>query len=50
MAIFPGHSDRTSYVIAPDGHVLSAYTNLNPDDHVAQTLAALKTWRASHPQ
>jgi peroxiredoxin len=50
LAIFPGHSDRTSYVIAPDGHVLSAYSNLNPNDHVAQTLAALKTWRASHPQ
>ena len=50
LAIIPGHSDRTSYVIAPDGHVLCAYSNLNPNDHVAQTLAALKTWRASHPQ
>jgi peroxiredoxin Q/BCP len=49
LAIFPGHSDRTSYVIAPDGTVLLAYSNLNPDDHVAQTLAALKEWRAKHP-
>jgi peroxiredoxin Q/BCP len=49
LAIAPGHSDRTSYVIAPDGHVLLAYSNLNPDDHVAQTLAALKSWRAAHP-
>ncbi len=49
LAIAPGHSDRTSYVIAPDGHVLLAYSNLNPDDHVAKTLAALKTWRAAHP-
>jgi peroxiredoxin len=49
LAIAPGHSDRTSYVIAPDGHVLLAYSKLNPDEHVARTLAALKTWRAAHP-
>lgn len=49
LALFPGHSDRTSYVIAPDGKVLMTYTNLRPDDHVAKTLAALKTWRADHP-
>jgi peroxiredoxin (alkyl hydroperoxide reductase subunit C) len=49
LAIYPGHSDRTSYVIAPNGKVISVYSNLNPDDHVNQTLAALKTWRASHP-
>jgi peroxiredoxin len=50
LAIAPGHSDRTSYVIAPDGHVLSVYSNLNPDKHVAQTMAALKTWRDAHPK
>lgn len=49
LAIFPGHSDRTSYVIAPDGKVLLAYSNLMPDEHVAKTLAVLKTWRAAHP-
>jgi peroxiredoxin len=49
LAIFPGHSDRTSYVIAPDGKVLLAYSNLNPDDHVARTLEAVKAWRAKHP-
>jgi peroxiredoxin len=49
LAIFPGHSDRTSYVIAPDGKVILAYSNLNPDDHVARTLDALKAWRADHP-
>ena len=49
LALFPGHSDRTSYVIAPDGKVLMSYTNLRPDDHVAKTLAALKTWRGDHP-
>jgi peroxiredoxin Q/BCP len=49
LAIYPGHSDRTSYVIAPDGKVIFAYSNLKPDEHVTQTLAALKTWRAAHP-
>ncbi len=49
MAMWPGHSDRTSYVIAPDGKVILAYSNLNPSDHVSQTLAAVKAWRAAHP-
>jgi hypothetical protein len=28
--------------------VVLAYSNLNPDQHVAKTLAALKAWRGSH--
>ncbi len=39
-------SARTSYVIAPDGTVISAYDNLQADDHVNQTLTALKAWKA----
>ena len=39
-------SARTSYVIAPDGTVLLAYDNLKADDHVNQTLSALKAWKA----
>lgn len=42
-------SGRTSYVVAPDGKIISAYTNLNPSDHVNQTLAAVKAWRAKQP-
>jgi thioredoxin-dependent peroxiredoxin len=49
LAVYPGHSSRTSYVIAPDGKVIFAYSNLKPDEHVAQTLAAVKAWRAAHP-
>jgi peroxiredoxin len=49
LAEHAGYSNRTSYVIAPDGKVLLVYSNMNPDDHVSQTLAALKTWRAKHP-
>jgi peroxiredoxin len=49
LAIYPGHSDRTSYVIAPNGKVLLAYSDLKPDEHVAKTLEAVKAYRAAHP-
>jgi peroxiredoxin len=49
LAIYPGHSDRTSYVIAPDGKVILAYSNLKPDGHVEKTLAAVKAYRMAHP-
>ena len=49
LAIYPGHSDRTSYVIAPNGKVLLAYSDLKPDQHVAKTLEAVKAYRAAHP-
>ncbi len=49
LAMRPGWSDRTSYVIAPGGKILLAYSNLSPTQHVAETLAAVKAWRASHP-
>jgi peroxiredoxin len=49
LAVYPGHSDRTSYVIAPNGVVIYAYSNLKPDEHVWRTLDALKAYRASHP-
>ena len=42
----PGLSGRVSYVIAPDGSVIHAYDNLNPNDHVEQTLGAVKAWKA----
>ena len=38
LAVWPGHSDRTSYAITPDGKVLLAYSNPRPDDHITQTL------------
>jgi len=45
----PLYADRTSYVISPDGKILYSYTDLKPDLHVANTLAAVKQWKASHP-
>ncbi len=49
LAIFPGHSDRTSYVIAPDDKVIFVYSNLGADQHVTKTLDALKAYRVAHP-
>jgi len=43
----PQRANRTSYVITPDARVLYTYTNLQPDQHVANTLAALKAWKAT---
>jgi peroxiredoxin len=46
----PKYANRTSYVITPNDKILYTYTNLNPHKHVTNTLAALKKWRAAHPQ
>jgi peroxiredoxin len=43
------YSNRTSYVIAPDGLILYEYTALDPSGHVKNTLDAVKAWRAQHP-
>jgi peroxiredoxin len=39
LAAKPEYADRVSYVIAPDGHIIYAYQSLNPEKHVANTLA-----------
>ncbi len=49
LAKNPQYADRTSYVISPDGKILYSYTDLKPDLHVANTMAAVKQWKASHP-
>jgi peroxiredoxin len=41
-------SDRTSYVIAPDGKILMAYSDRNPEQHITKSLEAVKAWRAKH--
>ena len=42
-------ANRVSYVIAPDGRIVYEYTSLSPDEHVKNTLAAVKRWAAEHP-
>jgi thioredoxin-dependent peroxiredoxin len=49
LAKNPLYADRTSYVIAPDGKIIYSYTDLKPDLHVANTMAAVRQWKASHP-
>lgn len=44
----PEYANRTSYVIAPDGTIVYTYTNLDPSQHVENTLTALKAWEADH--
>ncbi|WP_338421529.1 peroxiredoxin [Acetobacter lambici] len=43
-------SQRTSYVIAPDGNILLSFTSNNPEQHVSETLESLKKWHASQVQ
>ncbi|HLZ76384.1 peroxiredoxin [Phenylobacterium sp.] len=38
----PDWSDRTSYVVAQNGDIVKVYSNLNPNEHVNETLAAVK--------
>lgn len=42
-------SDRTSYVIAPDGKILLSYTDKNPDAHIRKAMDAVKKYRQANP-
>ncbi|MBV8062884.1 MAG: redoxin domain-containing protein, partial [Nevskia sp.] len=46
LGAHPQYADRTSYVITPDGRIAYTYSEMKPDQHVANTLAALKEWKA----
>lgn len=48
LSMKPDWSSRTSYVIAPGGEIIHTYSNLDPGDHVNQTLSAVKAWRTAH--
>lgn len=41
-------TSRTSYVIAPNGRILYAYSDMDWKNHVANTMAAVKAWKAKH--
>jgi len=42
----PEYAQRISYVISPQGKILYEYTDMNPDSHVANTMRALRDWKA----
>jgi peroxiredoxin Q/BCP len=46
LAAKPQYANRTSYVIVPGGKIIYTYTNLHPDQHVGNTLAALREWES----
>jgi peroxiredoxin len=46
LSAHPEYANRTSYVIAPDGHILAEYTDLDPTRHVDTMMAAITTWKA----
>lgn len=41
-------SNRTSYVIAPNGTILLSYTDSKPQAHIERTMAAVRAWNAKH--
>lgn len=43
----PGWSNRTSYLIAPSGRIVSVYSSLNPEQHVKRMLAAVQAYKNS---
>ena len=44
----PAISNRTSYVIAPDGKVVFVHSAMDPAGHVTGTMDAVKAWVAQH--
>jgi peroxiredoxin Q/BCP len=48
LAAKPEYANRTSYVIAPTGDIIYSYTELKPDGHVENTMAAVKKWQDEH--
>lgn len=47
VALRPGITTRTSYVIAQDGTIAHVHNDMNPNDHVRETLAAVQRLRAA---
>lgn len=41
-------SERTSFLVAPDGTILAAYTAMDASKHVSTLMDALKKWRETH--
>jgi peroxiredoxin Q/BCP len=48
LAIKPEYANRTSYVISPGGKVIYTFTDLAPEKHVENTLAAVRKWKAEN--
>ncbi|MCY1535519.1 Peroxiredoxin Bcp [compost metagenome] len=42
----PEYAQRVSYVISPQGKILYEFTDMSPESHVANTMRALRDWKA----
>jgi thioredoxin-dependent peroxiredoxin len=51
-AVLPlaGISNRTTYVIAPDGKIIYTYSDLSAKGHVLGSFKAVQDWRVAHPK
>lgn len=43
----PGLTDRTSYVITPNGRIVEVHSDLDYREHVKLTLAAVQRWKGA---
>lgn len=48
LPLRPSRSNRTSYVIAPDGKIIFVHSEMAPKGHITGTFAAVKKWHAEH--
>ncbi|HSI59430.1 MAG TPA: peroxiredoxin [Ideonella sp.] len=47
LTLMPNTADRVSYVISPQGKILSVYQSMSPEGHVETTLKAVERWRTA---
>jgi peroxiredoxin len=47
LAMKPGWSNRTSYVVTPDGRIAAVYSDLDPKQHVQHMLDAVTAAKAA---
>jgi len=46
LTLMPSVADRISYVVTPDFKILFVHSGMAPDQHVSETLKALKAWKS----
>ena len=50
LTLMPSVADRISYVVTPDSKIWFVHSSLNPEQHVSETLKAIKAWKAKQTQ
>lgn len=45
LRLLPGHADRISYLITPEGRIGAVFSSLSPDGHVEAMMQAVRQWR-----